>query len=303
VTRRALLLFRAAIVGAAVNCGSALAGPAWAGVTVTPDQAVRGDAAKVTFRVTDDRSGAYTTRVELRLPASTPIAEVYPMSVPDWAPQTSNRTLDRPVDGLHHGTTDEVTATVTWTRVGAGRPGGSIDLSVSMGPMPDADRLVFSLVQTYSDGTVVTWGEQGAAGGPAPKNPAPVVTLVAPGSGSEHAAQHGGASAAAGVDEAAPVPESGSGLGGAELMGMGLAGGVAVGLGLGAVAIAVTRRRTAAAVGPDVSDSAPGESTDRTGTPIGGADQTESVRSTGTRESDSDGDSPATPRRAWQLRN
>jgi uncharacterized protein YcnI len=300
VTRRALLLVRAAIVGAAVTCGSALAGPAWAGVTVTPDQAVRGDAAKVTFRVTDDRSGAYTTKVELRLPTSAPIAEVYPMSVPDWAPQTSNRTLDRPVDGLHHGTTNEVTATVTWTRVGAGRPGGTIDLSVSMGPMPDTDRLVFALIQTYSDGTVVTWGEQGAAGAPAPKNPAPVVTLVA-GSDSDHAAQHGGASAAAGLAEAAP--ESGSGPDGVELMGMGLAGGVAVGLGLGAVAIAVTRRRTVTAIGPDVSDSGPGGPADRTAAPTAEADQAEAVRSTGSGESEPAGDAPATRRRAWRLRD
>jgi hypothetical protein len=43
--------------------------------------------------------------------------------------------------------------------------------------MPQVDRVVFTVVQTYSDGTVVRWGDQ-SAGGAEPEKPAPAVTLV-----------------------------------------------------------------------------------------------------------------------------
>ncbi|MFK3984859.1 DUF1775 domain-containing protein [Micromonospora sp. NPDC050397] len=174
---------RAALVGGAaagiLAGGLMFAAPALADVTVTPAQAYRGDAARLTFRVPDERAGAYTTKVELRLPESTPIAEVYPMSVPDWGPSTTTRSLDQPLRGVHHGTVTDVTSTVTWVRTAPPATPGVAELVLSLGPMPEAEWLVFDVTQTYSDGTQVRWNTlPGAA--VAGASPAPVVALAAP---------------------------------------------------------------------------------------------------------------------------
>lgn len=174
---------RAALVGAmaagALAGGLTFASPALADVTVTPAQAYRGDAARLTFRVPDERTGSYTTKVELRLPESTPIAEVYPMSVPDWGPSTTTRPLDEPLRGIHHGPVSEVTSTVTWVRTAPPATPAVAELVVSLGPMPEAEWLVFDVTQTYSDGTQVHWNTPPGAA-VAGANPAPVVALAAP---------------------------------------------------------------------------------------------------------------------------
>src|SRR2546422_908007 len=56
-TRWTLGMVAATLVGMVLG-----AAPAAAEVTVTPSEAVRGDAAKLTFRVTEDRKPAYTTQ-------------------------------------------------------------------------------------------------------------------------------------------------------------------------------------------------------------------------------------------------
>ncbi|RKR88132.1 uncharacterized protein YcnI [Micromonospora pisi] len=179
---RGVRTVRSALAGALASGvlvgGLAFAAPAGADVTVAPAQAYRGDAAKLTFRVPDERTGAYTTRVELRLPESTPIAEVYPMSVPDWGPSTTTRPLDQALTGIHHGAVTEVTSMVTWVRTAPpAAAGGVAELVVSLGPMPEAEELVFDLTQTYSDGTQVRWsGPPGPA--TAGTGPAPVVALL-----------------------------------------------------------------------------------------------------------------------------
>src|SRR5262249_25848156 len=47
------------------------------------------------------------------------------------------------------------------------------------GPLPKVNELVFKVVQTYSDGTVVRWIETTPEGGPEPDHPAPVLKVVA----------------------------------------------------------------------------------------------------------------------------
>ncbi|MEJ3743641.1 DUF1775 domain-containing protein [Actinomycetes bacterium KLBMP 9797] len=176
---------RAAVVafGAAAFGAFGLASPAVAGVTITPTEAPRGQGVKVTFQIPEERPGAQTTKVELVVPRETPIGEVYPMSSNDWAPITTVRDLSAPVAGLH-GTTSQVTDRITWTRVsGRAAAGQAIPLIVSMGPMPvQGDQVVFELVQTYSDGTVVRWGAAD------PAHPAVTIKLTdgAPGGGSHH---------------------------------------------------------------------------------------------------------------------
>jgi uncharacterized protein YcnI len=158
-----------------------------ADVTVTPATGVHGSALKLVFRVTEDRPSAHTKTVELRMPQATPVAEVYPISVPDWAPKMSMRTLDRPIASLHGIGTKDVVASITWIRVTAPKVGQepAWDLPISLGPLPRTDRLVFTVIQTYSDGTVVHWADPPTAGGTPGPNAAPVVTLrsAEPGSG------------------------------------------------------------------------------------------------------------------------
>ncbi|EEP74483.1 nuclear export factor GLE1 [Micromonospora sp. ATCC 39149] len=158
-----------AVVAAALGWpGTALA----ADVTSTPSQARQGDPVRLEIVVPEERPGARTERIELRLPAAAPVGEAYPMSVTGWAPRITTRKLTEPISGIHGTTMDTVTASVIWARA-KGAPAGPARLAVSMGPLPQADRMVFEVVQTYSDGTVVRWADP--AGRP---RPAPVLTLL-----------------------------------------------------------------------------------------------------------------------------
>ncbi|MFC4017839.1 DUF1775 domain-containing protein [Micromonospora sp. GCM10011542] len=211
-----------------------------ADVTTNPTQARQGDAVRLEFTVPEERAGATTRQIEVRLPADAPVAEVYPMSVTGWAPRISSRTLDRPVTGIHSSGVSTVTTAVTWIRVRDAAPGPA-RLALSMGPLPQADRLTFEVLQTYSDGTVVRWADATGA------HRAPVLTLLpaAPGAaGAAGAAGHSGHGApgadaandsAAAPGDAADAPggtgSPNDGVGNADGM---LAAGLLAGLGGGA---------------------------------------------------------------------
>ncbi|WP_091348859.1 YcnI family protein [Micromonospora rhizosphaerae] len=157
-------------------------------VTTAPGQVHQGDAVEVTFVLPEERPGARTDRIEITLPADAPVGEVYPMSVPGWAPRITTRTLDQPVAGMHAAGVDRVTDAVVWTRA-PGAQAGPARLALAMGPMPWTERLSFRVVQRYSDGTVVRWADP--AGG---AHPAPALTLLPPAPGSDLAGHtgHGG---------------------------------------------------------------------------------------------------------------
>ncbi|MFI6267161.1 DUF1775 domain-containing protein [Micromonospora sp. NPDC051006] len=165
-------------------------------VTTNPGQARQGDAVRLEFVVPEERPGTRTRQIEVRLPADAPIAEVYPMSVPGWAPRITSRTLDQPVAGIHSTGVTTVTTAVTWIRVD-GAPAGPARLALSMGPLPRTDRLTFPVIQTYADGTVVRWAD------PTGAHRAPVLTLLpaaagAPAGHTGHGAANGGAANAEG---------------------------------------------------------------------------------------------------------
>ncbi|WP_422739505.1 DUF1775 domain-containing protein [Micromonospora sp. WMMD729] len=183
-----------------------------ADVTTTPTEARQGDAVRLEFSVPEERAGTRTTQVEIRLPADAPVAEVYPMSVDGWAPRIDSTTLDKPVAGIHSSGVSTVTTAVTWVRVGAG-PAGPAKLALSMGPLPQAERLTFEVVQTYADGTVVRWAD--ATG----THRAPALTLLPPDPAAAGPAAHGGhgapaAGAANGPDAGAQGADGASGGGG-----------------------------------------------------------------------------------------
>ncbi|MGN9913710.1 DUF1775 domain-containing protein [Phytohabitans sp. LJ34] len=232
---------RTAVValGAAVFGALALASPASADVTANPSEATRGDGAKVTFRLTEDRPGAHTTKIQVIAPVDNPIGEIYPMSQDDWAPTTETRKLDKAVAGLHGMPVNETTASITWTRVDPKpTPTPAVELIVSMGPMPtEGDALSFTVVQTYSDGTVVRWADP--AGG---AHPAVVVKLVgqAVSGGNGH---HGGGrqqQAAPPASAAQTADDGGSSYG---ILAAGLLAGLGLGV-LGGWLILRSRRAT-----------------------------------------------------------
>jgi hypothetical protein len=137
----------AAVLGAA--------GPALADVTVSPTGAPQGSGVNLTFRVTNTEHSPIT-RVKLVLPADSPIAEVYPLSVDDWAPQITNRTLSTPLATIHGGTpATETAAAITWIAMPgkAIPPGSTAELAVAVGPLPALSRMQFTVQATYADGT------------------------------------------------------------------------------------------------------------------------------------------------------
>jgi uncharacterized protein YcnI len=193
VSRGLLTVLVLVLTGAA---GLVMSPAAWADVTITPSQAEQGGAVNVVFRVPDDRGTVYTAKVEVIVPTAAPIGEVYPLSVQGWAPTSKYQKLAKPIQGIH-GVTSAVTTSVVWTRVG--RPAGGkgfSELALSMGPLPNVGQVPFTVVQTYSDGTVRRWN-------------GPVLKLVAEGP----AVAPPPAPSGAGVDNSMPGMEGMPGMG------------------------------------------------------------------------------------------
>ncbi|MFC3501831.1 DUF1775 domain-containing protein [Micromonospora krabiensis] len=243
-------------------------------VSTVPGQARQGESVRLEFVVPEERAGTQTRQIEVRLPADQPIAEVYPMSVPGWAPRISSRTLDKPVAGIHSSTVTTVTESVTWIRVD-GAPAGPARLALSMGPLPRADRLAFPVVQTYADGTVVRWAEAAGA------HKAPVLTLLpaAPGApdapaghGGHGAVPGGAADAGAAVDSGAgsdsgPVADGGApaatgGVNADALLAAGLLAGLGGGAAIGWLASRWRRRSTTGHADDRANADAPTGTTD-----------------------------------------
>jgi periplasmic copper chaperone A len=241
VVRAATVALAAAVVGSV-----AFAAPASADVTLTPDQATQDDAARLAFRVTSESGSAPTTKVQVALPETTPIAEVYPLSNPDWAPALTQRTLDKPIQAIHGTETTRVVTMITWTaRPGWQlQPGTSAVLNLELGPLPETDQVAFTVTETHADGSVTT-------------PPQLVLNLAPPPAGQAQAQGHDAHSGTASGtgDETARASGDGSGSGGGTKLALiisvlviGLLGGAVV----GGVALPRLRRGAAALkVSPD----------------------------------------------------
>jgi hypothetical protein len=189
MARRAGVLAVAALAGVL-----GAAGPAAADVVVNPASAPQGSGANLTFRVTNTGRSPIT-RVQLILPPDTPVAEVYPLSVDDWAPQITQRELRHPLTTIHSGTpVTETARDISWIAV-PGRsiaPGRHADLGIALGPLPTVSRMSFQVRATY------------AGGGAGPSMPPAVLTLT-PAAGGRAPVHGGHAATAAGGDAALPA--------------------------------------------------------------------------------------------------
>ncbi|MFL6117874.1 MAG: YcnI family protein [Catenulispora sp.] len=183
---------RATVLGGAALFVAALAGPAFAHVTISPGDAAKGDSdVEVTFRVPDEEDSA-TTQLEVVFPTDHPITGVLPEPMPGWTAKVENLTLPTPIK-TDDGTVTQVVSKITWTGgpLAAGRYQG---FHVLLGHVPDdAEQVTFKALQTYANGDVVRWIDVRQAGQPEPDHPAPVLKLTAA-SGGDSAAPSSSAS-------------------------------------------------------------------------------------------------------------
>ncbi|RSM42179.1 hypothetical protein DMB66_55025 [Actinoplanes sp. ATCC 53533] len=190
---------RVSVLALAAAAGSLFVGsPALADASVNPASAPQQSGVNLTFRVTNTSLSAPITKVKVSLPVDMAVAEVYPLSVPDWAPQITQKRLAKPITTMTMGTpVSEVTSAITWTAVPGKTiaPGKSADLRVALGPLPTTSTMSFLVEPTYAG------GEAG------PTIPPTVLRLTAPVPGQQPAAQgHGGATS--GTDTASAAEQA-----------------------------------------------------------------------------------------------
>jgi uncharacterized protein YcnI len=215
----------------------ALAGTAWAHVTIEPSSAPKGSDAVLTFVVPNEKDNATTVKVTVQFPTDHPIADALVQAIPGWTSDVKTGRSATPIK-TDAGEVNTMVQSVTWTASdGKGVTQGHFgQFPVSVG-LPDADSLTFPTVQTYSDGSTVNWVQQ-SVGGVEPDNPAPVLTLTASGEGGSSTpttAPSGSASSTVSksdVDNAKTIAIIGVIVG-------------VLGLIAGVVAILLSRRRTA----------------------------------------------------------
>jgi uncharacterized protein YcnI len=174
-------LVRAGALTVAGATAALLLGPsiAWAHVTVHSAEAVQGgEDAQILFRVPNESDKAATTKVEVNLPTDTPMLGVSVSPPPGWSAKTSTTKLAKAID-TDDGPVSDVVSKIVFS---GGKIDGDqyLDFPIAVGKLPDAPELTFKVLQTYSNGDVVRWIEQGSdtPGAAAPEHPAPVLKLA-----------------------------------------------------------------------------------------------------------------------------
>jgi uncharacterized protein YcnI len=152
-------------------------------VTVDAPGATKGGGDQIiTFRVPTESDSASTTQLKLQLPTDTPLASVDVLALPGWTFAKSSVKLATPIHTDDGDITDAVSE-IDWkadNNAAAITPGEFGEFTIIAGQLPDADSLTFKALQTYSDGTVVSWTDVEAPGSTADlDHPAPVLELAA----------------------------------------------------------------------------------------------------------------------------
>lgn len=151
------------------------AGPVWAHVGVEPEEVSAGDYEKLTVTVPTEKE-IPTTEVRLEVPEGFTVYGV------------------RTTEGWEHEFEEEggIVTAVTWSGGEIG-PQEYQEFQISAQVPDGAGEYAFDAAQTYEDGSEVRW-----TGAPDSEEPAPVVTVVAGGSGGH---SHGGATSEAASEE------------------------------------------------------------------------------------------------------
>jgi uncharacterized protein YcnI len=161
----------------------ALAGTAFAHVTINPSEVPAGGFARLNFRVPNERD-VPTEQLEIVFPEDHPFAFVSVLPVPGWTYEVERTALETPIESEGEEITEAVSS-VTWSG-GQINAGEFMEFSVSVGQLPeDPTTLEFPAIQTYQGGEVVRWIEPWPEGEEEPELPAPTVEVVAS-DGDEH---------------------------------------------------------------------------------------------------------------------
>ncbi len=130
-----------------------VAAPAFAHVTVQPNEAGVGSFSRFVVRVPNETPDAATTKVEVQFPETVTNVSFQPKE--GWDRTVKMKTLDEPIEVFGEEVT-EVVDTVTWS-------GGSIEpeefdeFGFSIRTPDDPGALEFPALQTYEGGEVVRW--------------------------------------------------------------------------------------------------------------------------------------------------
>lgn len=174
---------RAALVIGAASAIAVIgfAGAASAHVTVNPSEAPQGGYTKIAFRVPDESDTTSTTKLDVFLPTSQPVASVLVQPVTGWTAKLTTTKLSKPIMTDDGDQVTEAISEITWTADSPGtaiKPGQFQEFPVSLGPLPRSGSMTFKTLQTYSDGTVVRWIDLSTPGQAEPDHPAPVLKLT-----------------------------------------------------------------------------------------------------------------------------
>lgn len=165
-------------VSVATSAGAfMIAGAFVASAHVTPDPTSAPKGAgdqEITFRVPNELDNTNTVKVVIQLPQDHPIADVEALAMPGWTDKIESRHLTTPIK-TDDGSYSDVASVITWTggKIGPGQYGEFKILA--MGLPTDTDQLVFKALQTYDNGSTVSWIETQADA----QHPAPVIKLTA----------------------------------------------------------------------------------------------------------------------------
>jgi uncharacterized protein YcnI len=159
-------------------------GVAAAHVTVSPSSLPQGtDDAILTFRVPNESATAAVTGLKIQFPLAHPIVLVNPEAGSGWQVNVIKSALPKPIT-TDDGTFTSTTSEIDWS--GSTIPVGQFgEFNVLAQGVPSGtSQLVFKAIQTYSDGTVVSWIQVPSKAVPDPEHPAPTITLTHGGSAS-----------------------------------------------------------------------------------------------------------------------
>ncbi|MGP4014605.1 DUF1775 domain-containing protein [Saccharopolyspora sp. 5N708] len=140
-------------------------------VSIVPDTARGGGTETFAFRLANERSDTTSNRLELVFPRDVPIAFVEVVPVEGWTATITPRPLDPPVR-VGDRVIDEVVGSIVLTGGSVG-PRQFEPFLITMGPLPTGGRMVFEATQTFSNGAVERWTNDGGRTTPG----APVIVI------------------------------------------------------------------------------------------------------------------------------
>jgi uncharacterized protein YcnI len=185
-------------VAVAIGVIFLVASPALAHVTVDPAEAPQGSITKLTFRVPSELALATTVKFDVKLGDAHPLTSVSVKPKAGWTPNVIKRPLNVPLKTADGDVSSAVTE-ISWSG-GTIAPGQFDEFEVFVGPLPaGVDVMLFPSVQTYSDGTEVSWNQQSFDGQPAPDHPEPQLKLKAAAGTKTSTSSGGGSSTLAGA--------------------------------------------------------------------------------------------------------